>query len=390
MTMTRTLTRTRARARSRIVVGAIASLLTLTFSSLAPAAIIATTPENFAALSGSTLTTGSNVTIGGNVGAIGDLYFNNHNVVTGNAYSNASVQLSNNTTTGNVVAGTSAYFNNSASAGTVSAGTTIGLDNNATTNSIRAGTSVSLNGNNATVTGSVNAGTSFYAGKAAVTAGVNYGSSYYADSNASITGPVTQGSVLAPDSWSTTLRTSNLRINNSTTSLNYAPSSSNTLAAGRYAGVTLDAGSTLTLSAGTYNFSSLYLSSGSKILANTSAGNVIINIASTVSTASNSLFGNLGTGSLLMQTGGDLYMNANSRFEGSLISYSSMTLDQGTIVTGSVYSSGAMYLNNNVNIGGSGSLPVIPEPASVSLLLLGGASLLLRRPTRRAISPVTN
>jgi hypothetical protein len=386
MTMTRTLTRSRSRAR--IVVAAVASLLTLT--PLAPAAIISTTPENFAALSGSSLSTGSNVTIGGNVGAIGDLYFNNHNVVTGNAYSRGSVQLSNNTTTGNVIAGTSAYFNNNATAGTVSAGTTIGLENNAATNSLRAGTSVSLNGNNATVNGSVNAGTSFYAGKATVTGSVNYGSSYYADSNASITGPVTQGSVLAPDSWSTTLRTSNLRINNSTNSLYYAPSSTNTLAAGRYAGVNLDAGSTLTLSAGTYNFSSLYLSAGAKILANTSAGNVIINIASTVSTASNSLFGNLGTGSLLMQTGGDLYMNANSRFEGSLISYSTMTLDQGTIVTGSVYSSGAMYLNNNVNIGGAGSLPVIPEPASVSLLLIGGAALLLRRPARRAIHRVTH
>ena len=385
--MTRTLTRTRA--RSRTVVGAVASLLTLlSLTPIAPAAIISTTPQNFAVLSGSSLSTGTGVTIGGNVGAIGDLYFNNNNVISGAAFSNASVQLSNNTTTGNVIAGTSAYFNNGSSAGTVSAGTTIGLDNNATTGSLRAGTGVSLN-NNARVNGSVSAGTSFYAGQAIVTSGVNYGSSYSAASNASITGPVTQGSVLAPDSWSTTLRSNNLPVNNSSNSLYYAPSSNVTLATGSYGGVTLDGNTTLTLTAGTYNFSSLYMNSGAKILANTSAGNVIINIASTVSTAAGSLFTNTGTGSLLMQTGGSMYLNSSSRFEGSLISYSTMTLDQGTIVTGSVYSSGAMYLNNNVNIGGAGSLPVIPEPASVSLLLIGGASLLLRRPTRRAIDRVT-
>ena len=368
---------------------AIAYALLLSFAMMQPvgAAVISTSASDFAAFSGGNFSSGTNVTINGVAGASGTFDMNNNGLVTGTIYSGGNLTLQNGITAQNLISNNAIWVNNNSTVGTINAGGTTGLSLNASSGSIKSTGDVNIS-QNANVTGNINtAGSVYVANNASITQGVSYGTTYWAENGAKVGGNVSQAkSPTPPDSWTNKLLSNPGISNSNTSSLYYSPSTTASLAAGVYGNLSMDQGTKLTLTAGTYNFQSLYLAQKSQLLLDTSKGNIIILVAGTVSTADSVSFLNQSKGSLSLQSAGTVYLGTNNTFNGSLTTFSSMSIDQSTTINGSAYASGDMYLNNKVVINYIGSpspaLSGVPEPASFSLLAVG--SLVLMRRTKRS------
>lgn len=347
----------------------------------ADAAVMSTHASDFAVFSGANFSTGQNVTIKGMVGAGNDFNLGNNGVITGNALAGGNLTIQQNGSTGNIISHSAVWLASNTQVGSIDAGRTIGLDQGARSGSLHAATDVMIY-NGAQVTGSVMGGGSFYAGPGArVTQGVSYGTTAWADPQAQISGGLTKTSSPAPDTFSVTLLSKpNFKTTGSGQTY-HGQNSTVHLVAGNYGELAVEQNSRITLGAGTYNFSRIYLGQDVQLIADTSAGDVIINIVNDLSSSQNNQFLDQGIGNLLIRTGGAMYLGQNSRVEGSLQSFATMTIDRNSTIAGQLYSSQNMYLSDNVVVGGAGASGVVavPEPASATLLLAGCLMLCRRR-----------
>jgi len=133
----------------------------------------------------------------------------------------------------------------------------------------------------------------------------------------------------------------------------------------------------LTLSPGVYNFDISAQLTG--ILTLDGAGDYIFQIGSTLTTASNSsislINGANPFNNVFWQVGSSATLGTDTAFAGTIIADQSATLNTGASVDGRVIAlNGAVTLDNN-------NIAVVPEPATLSLLALGGLALFLRRRT---------
>lgn len=132
----------------------------------------------------------------------------------------------------------------------------------------------------------------------------------------------------------------------------------------------------LTLTPGIYHFDTTAQLTGTLTL--DGAGDYVFQIGSTLTTASDSVINFINgadpINDVFWQVGSSATLGTNTEFGGTIIADQSNTLTTGASVNGRVISlNGAVTLDNN-NI-------VVPEPATLSLLALGGLVLIRRRCT---------
>ena len=144
----------------------------------------------------------------------------------------------------------------------------------------------------------------------------------------------------------------------------------------------------LTLVPGVYSFTSSAQLTGTLTLNNQGYPNAqfVFQIGSTLTTASNSsvvmINDALTPGSnVFWQVGSSATLGTGTAFEGHILALSSITLNTGaTILDGSALArTGAVTLDTNIITN------VVPEPATMTLILIGGVTLGFRRWTAKSL-----
>jgi len=348
---------------TRQAVAALAAVLMM--ASVAGAAVIITEPSDFALLAGGSLTTDVNVTVGGKIGSGGVLYLGTGTHIAGDVYTLSSFNTGQSATIdGRVLAAGEIYLNSYASAGGLEGRSSLSLAPNAT-----------VGGN---VVGAAYVG---LGAKATVQGHLSYGTSYWANATAHILGSAGQNT-MTPDTWEGSFRTAPV-FEVPSGSIYYAAGSDTTLAPGDYGTMSVAQGSVLRLSAGTYDVSSLWVGAGTQILVDTSAGNVVLNFGTGLSTSADVLFDATGAGSLVINARDYVYLGTNSYVDGSVYSYGSLDVAAGGSIYGQAYAATTAYLGSGASVMGVHSTTVVPEPATLVLMGLGAVSIVLSRRCKR-------
>ena len=145
----------------------------------------------------------------------------------------------------------------------------------------------------------------------------------------------------------------------------------------------------LTLLPGVYFFSSSAQLTGTLTLNNQGDPNAqfVFQIGSTLTTASNSSVLTINGGSMpgcavIWQVGSSATLGTGTAFEGHILALTSITMTMGTtILDGSALArNGAVTLDDNSI---TNCVASVPEPAALTLALIGGAPLLIRRDERK-------
>ncbi len=307
---------------------------------------------DFTLLAGGTLTTGSGVVIGGKVGSADALYLGQGTMLNGDAYTSGTFGVNRNVAvSGRVVAAGDISIGSQSSTGALDSQGNVGLENNALVQgNIASGGRVSIGSG------------------AAVSGNVSYTTGYWADRSATIGGTAGEG-ISAVSIWNYSGLSAPTNWTTGSQYLYYASGSSQVLSPGDYAGMSVSDRSELYLTAGTYNFADVWLGKEVKMIADTSAGEVVINVAGSLNTGSGVRIGGQGDDSFVLNSKGSISLGSDSKVDADLYAYgSSMTIGKDSAVTGRLYSAGSLYLADKVNV--KFSRPV-PEPVSLVLLATG-------------------
>ncbi|MCC5830040.1 MAG: hypothetical protein JJU36_11385 [Phycisphaeraceae bacterium] len=162
------------------------------------------------------------------------------------------------------------------------------------------------------------------------------------------------------------------------------------LGAGAHGAFSTGQHGTVTLTAGTYHFSSFWLGNHSKLAIDTSAGEVNLIIDGDFSTGQHTGIFRSGDYGVNIHAAGNIWLGADFLGEASFFAHDG-SLSTGTKaqIEGSLYASGNLWLGNQTMVegmsfftgSGGGGAAAIPEPAS-AMLLAAGAIVLLRRGVR--------
>lgn len=347
---------------------AVATAAVLACAAGARAATLSPDAGGFAVLSGGQLSTGTGVNIGGDAGAASSVYFNANTTVTGSVYAGSTFGTGSNVTVGNILANSG-----------------VSLGNNTDTGAI---TGASLNSsNNDTISGDVNVSGNVSLSKTDVSGAVNYNGSFWAKQG-SIAGGKHSGAASVDSFSASSLAAPSFT--HGSGSIWHPSNQTVSLDAGNYGSLSLSSGDTLNLTAGVYNFSSIYLAAGVTVNADTSLGDVIIRTSGGLSTDNHADILATGMNQLAIQSGGYTFIGNHSNIQGSISVYGGgLSVDQFTTIVGAAYSSGDMWLGNGVNVQGQMAMHTqtshvtsVPEPASAAILVAAAALLPHRR--RRA------
>jgi predicted acyltransferase (DUF342 family) len=324
---------------------------------------VITTPNQFNVLAGGSFSTGTGVTIQGLTGAVGDVYLGSQTIVGSSVYTNGTFGTDHHAgVTGQVISTGNVSIGHHSQIGSVDTYGNIYLDQNVSVEgSMLAGQNVSIS-KSSTIDGNV-----------------NYGGTYWKDNKATING--TTGTNLSGlEKWTSSLRTNDQSWVTGSQSVYVNNGLTQTLSAGSYGSFSTGSNAVIYLTAGTYDFGSIYLGSGVKFIADTSAGSVVIRVANGFSTGSNVSIDGGDTGGLSVYTNGSIYLGTNSTAQANLLSLgNSVSIDSGCQITGNLYSAGTMWIGNNSSIAMGPSS--VPEPSS--FLLCAGGLLLMSHRSRR-------
>jgi len=161
------------------------------------------------------------------------------------------------------------------------------------------------------------------------------------------------------------------------TNVNVAKNGSLALDAGIYDKFTSGSSATLTLTAGEYVFSSFDLAKAGRLLADTSTGDIKIYVTNKLTSASETIYDNIGGGNLTIVTGGSASFGSKSSIEALLYSLGSQSFGSNTLFNGLTWAGGSVSIGQGSEFNFAG-----PVPAPAGLALLGAAAALTRRRRR--------
>jgi hypothetical protein len=324
--------------------------------------VIQMDPYEFAVLSGGQLSTDSGVMINGLAGSRTSVYLGDRSHVAG-VYSGGRVDSGSAVTIdGRIVAGGGVYLNQGTTAAGVQSQGDIGLASGVRVNGdLNARGGISINSN------SKIAGAAYYRG------------SYWAASPGSVALGASRGGP-APEAWQVGVRSSPGSFPVGSGQLWYPSNSTVQLLEGTYGNLSLSQNSIIQMASGTFDLSGMWLGQGTRLIADTRNGDVLVNIAGALSTSADVTFEKIGSGSVVFLSNGAVYLGSGNRLDASFVTFgSSLSVDRNTQVDGTLYSQGSLWLGQNVIVDGIGA---VPEPVTAMLLLSGAGVMVIRR--RRA------
>jgi hypothetical protein len=151
--------------------------------------------------------------------------------------------------------------------------------------------------------------------------------------------------------------------------VNLGWSQSIALAAGSYGALTTNSSNTITLGPGQYAFTSFNLGWDGRVVADTTAGDVYLLVAGTLTAGDQTRFQTLGGGRLFIVSGGNASFGYKTEIDGSVYSRGALTFGGETQLRGLAYADG------NLSTGYASQFSyIIPGPGALALLpgLLAG------------------
>ncbi|MHB0945746.1 MAG: hypothetical protein ACYC3B_01065 [Sedimentisphaerales bacterium] len=151
--------------------------------------------------------------------------------------------------------------------------------------------------------------------------------------------------------------------------------STTTLLAGDYKSLSFSRDTTLNLSSGEYNIQSFWMDRESTVNVDTSAGNVVLNIAGSFSTSRNVSFANTGSGSLQINIfGQDFWLGSGSSLSAVLKVFGGNIGTDGSVnLAGQMYATGNIWLGNDSQFTYAPAIATaIPEPSTLAFLAAAG------------------
>ncbi|MCE5340453.1 MAG: hypothetical protein LLF92_04920 [Planctomycetaceae bacterium] len=169
-----------------------------------------------------------------------------------------------------------------------------------------------------------------------------------------------------------------------TTSVYVPWKGSTILKPGDYSSWSLSSNTTTNLSAGSYNLSSFWVGSGSVVNVDTSAGDVVLNVAGEFSVSSGVTFVSSGSGTLRVNVfKSDAWFDSKSKLTGIVSVYGGgLTTGSSVGLIGSVYATGNVYLGSDSTV--TYSAFSIPEPTSLVIFATMSMFLVVRNQRRGA------
>ena len=345
-------------------------ILTTTAILLVPSAggagIIQTSPEDFTVFAGGSLSVDRGSGITGAVGAVGGGYLDRDVRVSQGVYSGANLTTGRDARIGGgLVSAGNVYLDRGTSVATIDSGGSVGL-----------GSGVQVGGYVA-ADGRVDVQR-----HASIGGDVSYGTGEWISGGATVGGTVAQR-LRAVTTWQTTLPDEPAWTGGGGGAW-YGRGEDVTLAPGTYGSVSADRDATVRLSSGTYDLGSVWLGRGTDILADTSAGDVVLNLSGSLSTDADVTFTKSGGGGLLIRADNFIYLGKGTEAEATFESFRRLGVDRESSIVGRLRSTGEVWIGRDSNVSGPlGTGDPIPEPATIALLAAGAAAVLLRPRARR-------
>jgi len=342
---------------------ALAALLTvLLAAAFAHGGLIETSPQDFAVLAGGALQIDQHAAIDGLAGALGNVRLDRGVAVRGGAY-----------TLGTFHAAREVLID-----GPVVAGGNVRLDKQAVAGRVASGANVAL-ARDVTVTGPVAAARRLHIDRDSLVRGdASYGTEAQVHASATIEGDLGRD-LLAIDTWSPTLMDEPAAWQALPGSTHHAHGADVTLAPDTYGGLHLDRDGTLRLTAGTYDLGSVRLDRGTRVVADTSAGDVLVAIAGSLNVDRDTVFETTGGGSLVFLADSSVCLGRGVQADASFYSFGNLGVEADAHITGRLYSAGNLWMGQNVEVQGPANPAYVPEPATLALVLAGAGILGRRR-----------
>lgn len=342
---------------SPLVTALLSAAALLAASARTHADILSPAPDNFALLSGGSMSLDSSVTIYGNVGSVRDMWIDRDSTIAGNAYTNASFSMSrNNVISGALVADKSIWIDRNSDVGSISGGGSVGIERDSV------------------VRGDIDAlGYTSIDRDTSVQGSVRHNSSIWLHNSVSVGGTVDHNAA-SVDSWRAQLRDTPSLSTITNKNTWYSNNTDTILTPGDYGRISTGKNVTIRLTAGQYTFKNLYMGQNSLIYTDTSAGAVQINIVNDLSVDKNVTLGASGSGRDVSITAGNyVYAGQNATINAQVISYGRLDIDKNATITGNLYSHNNMWIGSNSTVTQLAA-PGVPEPAT-ALLLIGAAAI---------------
>jgi hypothetical protein len=146
------------------------------------------------------------------------------------------------------------------------------------------------------------------------------------------------------------------------------------LLAGDYKDLSFGKNTTLNLFAGKYNFQSFWMDRDSTVNIDTSAGNVVLNLAGGFSTSRNVKFSNTGSGSLQINIfGKDFWLGSGSSLSATLKVFGgNISTESSASLYGQAYATGNIWLGDRSQVEYHSFAGEIPEPSTLAFLAVAG------------------
>ncbi len=357
----------------RIAPHALVAATVLLAAASAEAGVWQPAASSFAVLSGGRLSTDAGVSVEGVAGALDAVWLGAGTGITDGLLSRAGVGGDQ-----GIVLG-----------GPVVAGGPVWFDRDAHVDSIHSTGSVGL-ARDVRVDGHVVAGTRLDVDRDTVIGGdASYGTGFWVDSRATVGGTLGPG-IHSVDTWDPAFRHAPTLAPTGQGSEYRGRGTDTALDPAAYGRVSVDRDATVRLATGTYALDSLWVGRDSTLVIDTAAGDVVVNVAGTLSTDRGVRIERIGDGAVTFHAGGSVYLGRATEADASFLTLAGLQVDRDSVIDGWIQSEGNLWLGRDTEVLGAGTgLPgmgqPIPEPGTIGLLLVGsmGAFMLRPRPWRR-------
>lgn len=311
------------------------------------------------------------VTVSGSIHAGDDLRADRDTAIAGNVYVRDDAAVGRGVRVGEIhVNGDSLSVGRSATTASLYGAKDVNVERDATVQGdIHAGDDVSLN-RGVTVQGSV-----------------TYVDSFWQHSSATVAGGSAQGTPDAPqaqadpDAWQGAKRTQP-GFSHGSADLSFDSHTTAGIAPGTYRDLWAGHDATLSLAAGQYEFRDVWLDAKTKILADTTGGDVVIRAADDFGLARDCQVQVVGDGQVWIYAADNLDIGSGGRVRANLLAFDDMSVDRNAGVEGILYAHGNLELGDCVTISAGGAPEAVPEPGTLALLGLGAVGVLFRRRRR--------